>query len=101
MSGPKLLDARTAPLPPCPLRSSLFLYSPVTYSAVGVFFNNERNVSPGRLEFVYDGETSSRDPAQKLMLRDVAIGIGVQCESENLEPDLSETDSLLHILPHF
>lgn len=25
--------------------SVLFLYSPVTYSAVGVFFNNERNVS--------------------------------------------------------
>lgn len=55
MSGPKLLDARTAPpppypspplpSPPLPPLSVLFLYSPVTYSAVGVFFNNERNVS--------------------------------------------------------
>lgn len=45
MSGPKLLDARTTPPPPYPPSSILFLYSPVTYSAVGVFFNNERNVS--------------------------------------------------------
>lgn len=46
MSGPKLLDARTTPPPPYPPSLSvLFLYSPVTYSAVGVFFNNERNVS--------------------------------------------------------
>lgn len=35
------------PSPPLPSSapSVLFLYSPVTYSAVGVFFNNERNVS--------------------------------------------------------
>lgn len=47
MSGPKLLDARTTPLPPylpLPFSSVSFLYSSVTYSAVGVFFNNERNV---------------------------------------------------------
>jgi len=37
MSGPKLLDARTAPPPPCPLRPSLFLYSPVTYSVCRCF----------------------------------------------------------------
>lgn len=56
MSGPKLLDARTtapaATFPSPPLLphllnppSDLFLYSLVTYSAVGVFFNNGRNVS--------------------------------------------------------
>lgn len=50
MSGPKLLDARTTPPPPYP-PSVLFLYSPVTYSAVSVFFNNERNVSSTSASF--------------------------------------------------
>jgi len=61
MSGPKLLDARTTPPPPYPPLSILFLYSPVTYSAVGVFFNNERNVSSTSNSFMTKNDFPQSD----------------------------------------
>lgn len=73
MSGPKLLDARTTALaatfpslPPLSRSpsSDLFLYSPVSYSAVGVFFNNERNVSSTSNSF-HGGGTTCRDQTQR------------------------------------
>lgn len=44
-----------------PLLSVLFLYSPVTYSAVGVFFNNERNVSSASDSFMIKNDFPRSD----------------------------------------
>lgn len=47
-----------ATLPPLPVP---FLYSPVTYSAVSVFFNNERNVSSTSDSFVTKNDSPRSD----------------------------------------
>lgn len=50
--------------------SDLFLYSPVTYSTVDVFFNNERNVSSTSNSF-HAKRRTCRDQTQRLMPREI------------------------------
>lgn len=57
-------------LPSAKPPSDLFLYSPVTYSAVGVFFNNERNVS-FTTNLFHDKRRTWRDQMSELMPRKI------------------------------
>lgn len=71
LSPPPSLLSLPSPFTRSP-SSDLFLYSPVTYSAVGVFFNNERNVSSTSNSF-HGGGTTCRDQTQELMPREMIV----------------------------
>lgn len=71
LSPPPFLLSLPSPFTRSP-SSDLFLYSPVSYSAVGVFFNNERNVSSTSNSF-HGGGTTCRDQTQELMPREMIV----------------------------